>query len=172
MLINVSPTHLFLQEKIQPLKEIHMPYFLAFAPDNMENDEKNNILKDIETEEDIIKIGDTTEYTSFWNPSIKREIVKIYTKRPGIVPEVSDKIFNRGLYTAEHDIPYHERVLTDLASQGTWIFDTSEMKKKLKVAIYDIEITKYGEMRNAPLDLLGYSNLEIVFRSSKNIKNE
>ncbi|RLF44969.1 MAG: DNA polymerase elongation subunit (family B) [Thermoplasmata archaeon] len=85
---------------------------------------------------------------------------------------MSDKVFKLGLYTAEHDIPYHERALTDLAAKGVWIFDTDGKEKKVNATVYDIEITRYGEEREAPIDIIGYSRLQISFASSKNLENE
>jgi len=53
-----------------------------------------------------------------------------------------------------------------------WIFDTDGKEKKVNATVYDIEITRYGEEREAPIDIIGYSRLQISFASSKNLENE
>lgn len=173
MLINVSPSYLYWQEKIQPVEELHTPYFIVIPPSGTNVIEaRNRVIRELGNDSRIRKIGEIEEYTSFWDSSIKRKIFKVYTRHPSSVPEMSDKVFKLGLYTAEHDIPYHERVLTDLASKGTWIFDTNGMKKEINVTIYDIEMTKYGERKDVPIDIIGFSNLKISFVSKKDLENE
>ena len=173
MLINASPNYLYFQGRIQPVGEKHHPYFLAIVPDETEVEEARCLLeREIGGDERIRRIGEVEEYTSFWNPAIKRKVMKVYTRRPGNVPEMSDRVFNMGLYTAEHDIPYHERVLTDLASRDIWIFDTKGERREVHATIYDIEITKYTEMKDAPIDIIGYSDVTLAFHSSKDLQNE
>ncbi|MBC7129239.1 MAG: DNA polymerase elongation subunit (family B) [Thermoplasmatales archaeon] len=151
---------------------MHNPYFLLIFPDELDiEEEKKRLYELIKGDEKIKGIGETEEYNSFWDFEKKRKVSKIYVSHPSHVPEVSDKLFNLGFYTAEHDIPYHERVLTDLASQGFWIFDTKGKERKINVTVYDIEITKYGQ-REAPIDIIGYSNLSISFVSNSNLKDE
>jgi len=89
-----------------------------------------------------------------------------------MVPEVSDEVFRMGLYTAEHDIPYTERALADLAADGKWIFDTGGKEKKVKVTAYDIEMTKYGEVQHVPIDIIGYHQFEFSFVSEKDLDSE
>ncbi|RLF51110.1 MAG: DNA polymerase elongation subunit (family B), partial [Thermoplasmata archaeon] len=173
MLINASPSYLYWQGKVQPVEEMHMPYFLVFPPEGVDVVEaRNKVIRELSGDTRIKKIGEIEEYTSFWNPSIKRKVFKIYTKHPSNVPEMSDKIFKMGLYTAEHDIPYHERVLTDLAAKGIWIFDTDGKERNVRVLVYDIEMTKYGKERNVPIDIIGYSKLTLSFVSRKDLQNE
>ena len=173
LLLNASPNYLYWQGKIQPVEEMHSPYFIVIPPSNINViDARNKIIREIGDDNRIKKIGEIEEYTSFWNPSIKRKVFKVYTKHPSNVPEMSDKVFRMGFYTAEHDIPYHERVLTDLASDGIWIFDTGGDEKKVKVLIYDIEMTKYGSERNVPIDIIGFAKLAISFASNKNLEKE
>ncbi len=173
MLINASPNYLYWQGKVQPIEEMHSPYFLVIVPDGMDaNDARNKIIREIGNDNRIKEIGEIETYSSFWKPGIKRKVFKVYTKHPRNVPEMSDKVFKLGLYTAEHDIPYHERALTDLAAKGVWIFDTDGKEKKVNATVYDIEITRYGEEREAPIDIIGYSRLQISFASSKNLENE
>ena len=91
----------------------------------------------------------------------ERKVFKVFTKKSYFVPEVSDYLFfNHGLYTAEHDIPYHQSALVDLAAEGkTWLYDTSGEKKKLKVLVYDIETSEFVMVkRNIPIDIIGYSD--------------
>ena len=173
MLINASPSYLYWQGKIQPVGEIHTPYFLVIFPSDMDaEDGKKRLEEELKDDERVKEIGKIEEYVSFWNSEIKRKVAKVYVRHPSSVPEVSDKVFNMGFYTAEHDIPYHERVLTDLASQGKWIFDTGGEEKKLKVIVYDIEMTKYGETKNVPIDIIGYGNFHISFCSSHDLEKE
>ncbi len=173
MLINASATHLYWQGRIQRISEVHRPYFLVIVPSHMEAGEaRAKVVREIGDDNRVDEIGRIEEYTSFWDSSVKRKVFRVYTKHPGNVPEVSDKVFKLGLYTAEHDIPYHERVLTDLAANGKWIFDTDGREAKIKATVYDIEITRYGEQKNPPIDIIGYSTLDISFISSKNLENE
>lgn len=173
MLINVSPNYLFWHGKVQPVREMHNPYFMVIVPSNMDAEEaRKKLIEEIGNDERVVDIGEIEKYKSFWKPHLLRNVFKVYTKRPGDVPDVSDKVFNIGFYTAEHDIPYHERVLTDLASDGKWIFDTGGEKKRINALVYDIEMTKYGEMKDAPVDIIGYSKLEISFSSFKNLEEE
>ncbi|MBC7081224.1 MAG: DNA polymerase elongation subunit (family B) [Thermoplasmatales archaeon] len=172
MLINVSPSWIYWQGKIQKVSELHTPYFLLLFPDNANvEEERKRLVEAIQGDEKIKGMGEIEEYNSFWDFEKKRKVMKVYVNHPSQVPEVSDKLFNLGFYTGEHDIPYHERVLTDLASQGIWIFDTKGKERKIDVTVYDIEITKYGQ-RDAPIDIIGYSNLNISFVSNSNLQNE
>jgi len=171
MLINVSPTYIYWQKKLQPVHELHSPYFLVFSPENIE-EARRRIKDGLRDDNRIQKIGEIEEYTSFWDSEVKRKVFKLYVKHPSMVPEMSNKIFNMGYYTAEHDIPYHERVLTDLASQGIWIFDSKGKEKELDLTVYDIELTKFGEVNEPPIDIIGYSKMKIKFLSQKNLENE
>ncbi|MCD6222867.1 MAG: DNA polymerase elongation subunit (family B) [Thermoplasmata archaeon] len=173
MLINVSPNYLYWHGKIQPVHEVHSPYFLVFAPSGLDiNHVRKKLMEELGNDNRILKFGEIEEYTSFWNTEIKRKVFKLYVKHPSMVPEMSNKVFNMGYYTAEHDIPYHERVLTDLAAQGTWIFDSGGKEKELNVTVYDIELTKFGEVNEPPIDIIGYAGIKIKFSSEKNLENE
>lgn len=173
MLLNVSPAYLYYNDSIQRVNDIHKPYFLAFLPSDMKADKAFDKLKQEMTDDDrVVGFGDIQRYDSFWNPNIQRDAIKVFTRHPGLVPETSDKVFNLGFYTAEHDIPYHERVLTDLAASDQWIFDTQGRHEKLKALIYDIELTKYTEMKHAPIDIIGYSEVALTYSGSKNLENE
>ena len=173
MLINVSPNFLYWQGRLQKIEEVHSPYFLAFPPSNMDCEKvRKEVIKKFEGDGRVKKIGEIETYTSFWNPSIKRKVFKVYTARSYMVPEVSDEVFRMGLYTAEHDIPYTERALTDLASQGKWIFDTGGEERKINAMVYDIEMTKYGEVEKVPVDIIGYHQFQFSFASKQNLEEE
>jgi len=120
-------------------------------------------------------MGDVESYRSFWKYNEKRNVFRVYTKQSYFVPEVSDYLFfNHGFYTAEHDIPYHQRALIDLAAEGTtWIFDSRGKKEKLNILVYDIETTQYEQGKNnVPIDIIGYTDFDIAFESNKNLENE
>jgi len=184
MLLGISPEYLYFYRKTpKKVSEYHGPYFLVFCQKERNIDSARNDLQkkweDNNSDESplskIEKIGEIENYRSFWDFSENRKIFKVYTKKSYFVPEVSDYLFfNHGLYTAEHDIPYHQRALVDLAAKNqSWIFDTNGEKKKLKVLVYDIETTQYEEGKsNIPIDIIGYSDFDIVFESDKNLENE
>ncbi len=173
MLINASPQYLYWQGKVEEIRKTHRPYFLVIVPHEFNAEEARKMVKEtMKNDEKIVDVGEIERYSSFWDPTIKRNVFRVYTKHPSNVPEVSDKIFSMGLYTAEHDIPYHERVLTDMEAEGTWIFDTDGRVKKARVMVYDIEMTKYGEVRDVPVDIIGYTQFDISFLSKKNLEEE
>ena len=184
MLLGISSEYLYLHEKPpKAVSDLHKPYFLVFcAKDRNINSARSEILKKFEESKSednafskIEKIGEIENYRSFWDFEENKKIFKVYTKKSYFVPEVSDYLFfNNGVYTAEHDIPYHQRALVDLAAEGkTWLFDTSGEKKKLKVLIYDIETTQFGEgNENIPIDIIGFSDFDIAFESYKNLEKE
>ena len=163
------------------LSDVHSPYFLVFTGN--ENDietARKKLIEDIEKRIDenlskIERVGEIIEYRSFWDFGLKRKVFPVYTKKSFFVPDVSDHLFfNYGLYTAEHDIPYHQRALVDLASKNiAWMFDTEGKNKRLKTLVYDIEIIKYEEGRlDVPIDIIGYSSFDITINSRKNLWEE
>ena len=184
LLLGLSPEFLYFQGKTpKRINELHNPYFLAFTPKDVSIEnarttfidylEKNQ--KDNQILSKITRIGDVENYRSFCDFREKRNVFKVYTKESYVVPEVSDYLFfEQGFYTAEHDIPYQQRALTDLAANDTtWLFDTNGEEKTLKVLIYDIEITQFEEgKRDSPIDIIGYATFTIRFTSKKNLKNE
>ncbi|KAA0009060.1 MAG: DNA polymerase elongation subunit (family B), partial [Thermoplasmata archaeon] len=173
MLLNVSPSYLYWHRRLQPVHEVHNPYFLVFTPSDTDiNFARKKLMEELGKDNRVLKFGDVEEYTSFWDYERKRKVFKLYVKHPSMVPELSNKVFNMGYYTAEHDIPYHERVLTDLAANGTWIFDSEGKQAELNVMVYDIELTKFGEVAEPPIDIIGYANLKIKFSSEKNLGSE
>jgi len=184
MLLGISPEFLYIHGK-QPklVSDFHKPYFLAFCPKNRDiNTARKDLLKKIQNNtldnsalSKIDEIGEIENYRSFSDFKKNRKVFKVYTKRSYFVPEVSDSLFfYHNLYTAEHDIPYHQRALVDLAAEDkTWVFDTNSEKKKLKVLIYDIETTEFEQGKtNIPIDIIGFSDFDIAFESSKNLDDE
>jgi DNA polymerase elongation subunit (family B) len=184
ILLGISPNYLYFKGKNpKPVSEVHHPYFLAFAP--MTANGKTMRKKLVEQWEQnktdhpklskITAIGELESYRSFCDFSKTREVFKVFTKESFVVPEISDYLFfEQGLYTAEHDIPYHQRALVDLAAIDTaWLFDTKGKQSKLKVLVYDIETTQYEEGKpQIPIDILGYASLDIAIESEKNLQKE
>ena len=184
MLLGISSEYLYVHGK-QPrlVSDLHKPYFLVFnhldkdinsARKNLiniveENSSENNPLSKID------EIRSIENYRSFSDFDKERKVFKVFTKKSYFVPEVSDYLFfNHGLYTAEHDIPYHQRALVDLAAEGkTWLYDTSGEKKNVKVLVYDIETSEFATGKEeVPIDIIGYSTFNIGFESRKNIHTE
>ncbi|MBN2065518.1 MAG: DNA polymerase elongation subunit (family B) [Candidatus Thermoplasmatota archaeon] len=184
MLLGISPEYLYFHGSApQPVSKYHKPYFLAFCQKekNIETarQELQQKCKECTTENNplskIQSIGEIESYQSFWNFHETRKVFKVYAKKSYFVPEISDELFfHQGVYTAEHDIPYHQRALVDLAAdKTTWLFDTNGAKKTLKTLVYDIETTNYQEGRvDIPIDIIGYAPFDIAFESQKNLDEE
>lgn len=184
MLLGISPDYLYFQGRPpKPVSDVHNPYFLAFSGENtnietvrnklLERWEKNKI--DHEKLSKIKEIGEIETYRSFCDFNKTRKVFKVYTKESYVVPDISSYLFfEHNIYTAEHDIPYKQRALTDLAAEDkVWLFDTHGEKKKVKVFVYDIETTQFSEgKKDIPIDIIGYSNFDISFESEKNLDNE
>ena len=184
MLLGISSEYLYVHGK-QPrlVSDLHKPYFLVFnhLDKDINSSRKNliNIVEENSSENNplskIDEIGPIENYRSFSDFDKERKVFKVFTKKSYFVPEVSDYLFfNHGLYTAEHDIPYHQRALVDLAAEGkTWLYDTSGEKKNVKVLVYDIETSEFATGKEeVPIDIIGYSTFNIGFESSKNIQTE
>jgi len=184
VLLGISPEYLYYKGK-QPrlVSELHHPYFLAFAPSNVNTGivrknlvelwEKNKT--DHPKLSKIASIGEIEQYRSFSDFSKTRDVFKVATKESYLVPEISDYLFfDHGLYTAEHDIPYQQRALVDLAAENkAWPFDTKGEKVKLKVLVYDIETTQFEEgKREIPVDIIGQACFELCIESEKNLGKE
>jgi len=184
MLLGISPEYLYFHGKPpKPVSDVHRPYFLAFCPKNRDvSSARRELIKkceDNKSDENALSkiedVGEVEEYRSFWDFDENRKIFKVYAKRSYFVPEISDYLFfYHGLYTAEHDVPYHQRALVDLAADNkAWVFDTNGEKKKLKVLVYDIETSQFEEGKtNIPIDIIGFSDFDITFESKKNLENE
>jgi DNA polymerase elongation subunit (family B) len=184
MLLGISSEFLYFHKKPPKyVSDLHRPYFLAFCPKNIDIEAaKGKLLKKWEANKSdenqlskIEEIGKTEDYKNFWDFNKNRKVFRVYTKKSYFVPEVSNYLFfDHDFYTAEHDIPYHQRALVDLAADGkAWLFDTGSEKKKLKVLVYDIETTQFEEGKsNIPIDIIGYSDFDILFESDKNLEDE
>jgi len=184
MFVGISPQYLYYHDtKPQYISDLHNPYFLAFGdnPNQSERLRKNLINRWEQNKQNhqilskIIDIGDIKRYQSFCDFQATRDVFKVYTKESYVVPEVSDYLFfEHNINTAEHDIPYKQRALTDLAADDKlWVFDTQGQKKKVEVMIYDIETTQFSEgKKNIPIDIIGYAQLPISFESQKNLDDE
>ncbi len=184
MLLGISSEYLYIHGK-QPrfISDLHKPYFLAFKHlDKDINSARRNLIDKVMEKppesnplSKIDEIGPIEDYRSFSNFNKERKVFKIFTKKSYFVPEVSDYLFfNHSLYTAEHDIPYHQRALVDLAAEGkTWLYDTNNEKKNVKVLVYDIETSEYiTGKKEVPIDIIGYATFDISFKSKKNLQTE
>jgi DNA polymerase elongation subunit (family B) len=184
MLLGLSPNYLYFQGKTpQLVSELHHPYFLAFPPTTIDAktarkklvEQWKNNKEDHPKLSKITAIGELETYRSFCDFTKTRNVFKVYTKESYVVPEISDYLFfEQELFTAEHDIPYHQRALVDLAAEGkTWLFDTQGKKTNLKVLVYDIETTQFEEGKpQIPIDILGYATFDIAIESEKNLDTE
>jgi len=184
MLLGLSPHYLYFQGKTpQRVSELHHPYFLAFSSGTTDATTARKKLYEqwSKNKEDhpklskITGIGELEPYRSFCDFTKTRNVFKIYTKESYVVPEISDYVFfEHDLFTAEHDIPYHQRALVDLAAEGkAWLFDTKREKTNLKVLVYDIETTQFEEGKpQIPIDILGYACFDIEIQSEKNLEKE
>ncbi|PNX47023.1 MAG: DNA polymerase elongation subunit (family B) [Thermoplasmata archaeon M11B2D] len=184
MLLGLSPQYLYFKgNPPQSVSEMHHPYFLAIPPTAADATtvRKKFVEQWSENKEDhpklskITAIGELESYQSFCDFTKKRDVFRVYTKESYVVPEISDYLFfEHDLFTAEHDIPYHQRTLVDLAAEGTaWLFDTKRQKTNLKVLVYDIETTQFEEGKpQIPIDILGYACFDIGIQSEKNLEKE
>ena len=184
MLLGLSPHYLYYHRKTpQRISELHHPYFLAIVPPHVDSKvaRKKFFEQWKQNKEDhpklskITGIGELEAYQSFCDFSKTRDVFKIFTKESYIVPEISNYVFfEHDLFTAEHDIPYHQRALVDLAAEGTtWLFDTGGKKTNLKVLIYDIETIQFEEGKpQIPIDILGYACFDISIESEKDLQKE
>jgi len=184
MLLGISPDYLYFhQGKIESVKDVHQPYFLSFPGDQQRVEEiRKQTIKRWQENQDstsplsyVSDIGEIEQYQSFWDFKKTWQVFKVFTKESFRVPEVSNHFFfNLGLYTAEHDIPYHQRALIDLLASGkTWLFDSSGKKERLKLLVYDIEIADFQPGRiDLPIDVIGYAEANIDFSSSLDLKTE
>jgi DNA polymerase elongation subunit (family B) len=184
MLLGISPTFLYYKGKTpQLVSDVHKPYFLAFPPMSQNAQAVRKKLLDHwnQNKEDdpklskITAIGEIEPYRSFCDFSKTRNVFKVYTKESYVVPEISDYLFfEHELFTAEHDIPYHQRALVDLATEGNaWLFDSKGQKTNLTVMVYDIETTQFQEGKpQIPIDILGYACFDLTIESEKDLQKE
>ncbi len=183
LLLGVSPDHLFYNhKKIVDVTSFHQPYFLAFKKTISETKKAKEMLHDLWTKNKdvfpwsyITDFGDIEQYKSFWHPGKKRNVFPIFVSQSFRVPEISDHLFfNYKMFTAEHDIPYHQRVLVDIAGKrDDWIFDTHGKQQSVSMLVYDIEMSEFipGKL-DSPIDIIGFAANDISFHSSKNLESE
>jgi len=162
------------------ISRLHSPFLLVLGGErereqifdswNKNKTNKESILSNIKD------IKDLDKYKSFWDSSKIRDVFKVETYESYLVPDVSDYIFSEfGIPTAEHDIPYVNRALVDLAAlDNLWLFDTKGREERLNVLVYDIEIADYGknQVGTQSIDIIGYSDFGISFESNKDLDNE
>jgi DNA polymerase elongation subunit (family B) len=187
VLLNASTSHLFWQGKApEPIEPHHRPFFLAFPRDGESIEAAHKRLVSLARtaasastdENDLAKIhsvGEPVEYRSFWDHGRTRDVIPVTAKRSFWVPEISDRLFfDHGFYTCEHDIPYRERALADLAAEKDWwLFDTKGRDTRLNVLTYDIEMTQYGEgKRDVPIDVIGWSDFAARYEAAKDLDTE
>ncbi|HVQ00582.1 MAG TPA: 3'-5' exonuclease, partial [Candidatus Thermoplasmatota archaeon] len=184
VLLGISPEYLYYKGKQpRPVSELHHPYFLAFAPSKLSTNTTRKNLLDLweKNKHDhpklskIASIGDVETYRSFCDFGATRDVFKVFTKESYLVPEISDHLFyEHELYTAEHDIPYQQRALVDLAAADkAWLFDTKGRKETLKVLVYDIETTQFEEGKpDIPVDIIGQACFDVCIESEKNLAKE
>ncbi len=187
MLLNVSNSHLWFQgEEPRPIEPVHRPNLLVFpgANESIEaaHERLGGLLADAHdrsTDEDPLAkahgMGDPLEYKSFWNHGQQRPVIPVAAKRSYWVPDISDCLFREhGFYTAEHDIPYVERALADLAAEKDWwLLDSGGRPAELRVLTYDIETTQYQSGRtDVPVDVIGWSDFPVSFESHKDLETE
>jgi len=176
-LLSISPDYLYFHhQKPKLVSDYHRPYFLVFG----DNSIRKKIISLLKNKNEpplsyIEDIGEVEEYRSFWDFNKKRSVFRVYATQSYHVPEITDYLFfYHGMYTAEHDIPYHQRALVDLAAEDkAWLFDSNGREKKLKIIVYDIELVHYREGEtNLPIDIIGYADAELTFSSYKNLETE
>ncbi|RLF41597.1 MAG: DNA polymerase elongation subunit (family B) [Thermoplasmata archaeon] len=176
-LLSITPDYLYFHQKEpKPVSDYHRPYFLVFGDNSIRKKIIDLWKKNSEPPLSYIEnVGEIEEYRSFWDFNKKRKVFRVYSTQSYHVPEITDYLFfHYNISTAEHDIPYHQRALVDLAAEDkAWLFDSNDREKKLKILVYDIELAQYREGdTNLPIDIIGYADTEITFSSSKNLETE
>lgn len=183
MLLGVSPDYLYFQKgKITRVDSLHHPYFLAFQNSLTETKSVKKKLQELwDKNRDmtpwsyITEFGDITEYQSFWHRSKKIQAFPVFVNQSFRVPEVSDDLFfHHNVFTAEHDIPYQQRVLVDIAAKNdSWICDTKGRKNTISMLVYDIEMRDFipGKI-DTPIDIIGFAQSQVSFRSFKDLSTE
>jgi len=165
---------------------IHAPFFLVLPPGNpkkahadvisMWQDAKERAGGDYDDPVAKIRRVERPEmWHSFWEPSVEKPAFRVICHHPRYVPAVSDRIFSKlRLPTAEHDIPYVQRLLSDLAvKQNMWVYDTGGDKRTLRVMAYDIETTQYSkENPRPPVDMVGYAKFDLTYTAAKDLDEE
>lgn len=183
MLLGVSPEYLFYQNgNIKPINSLHQPYFLVYKETESETKIAKKQLMDIwKNNLDtppwsfITAFGTIEEYKSFWHPSKKRHVFPVFVNQSYRVPEVSNHLFfKHDFFSAEHDIPYHQRALVDIAANhDQWIYDTKGKEETVSMLVYDIEMSEFIPGKtDGPIDIIGFAAGNLSFHSSKNLETE
>lgn len=194
VLLSVSNSHVFYKGKAPvPVRDVHRPFFWAFPASG--SDAKGLHRKALEAvaqaqkamenggqDKDplsgVVELGPVGEVESFWRWPQKRPAFRVYTRHPGLVPQVSDRFFDSlGAFTAEHDVPYQQRLAVDLAAGGSWPFDTGGKKTTLQVSVFDIETTQFGNVGvkdtdNLPIDVIGWADFPFTYKASVDLETE
>jgi len=186
-ILNITPRHVYRQhEEPQKVSGYHRPYFLVLPQGDAKKcrDRVVNRVEQARSLKDdgdpfslVVEVGPVEKepYTSFWDSSRKFDVFRVYTQRSFHVPQVSDAVFLQlGLNTGEHDIPYQQRALVDLANEKDWwVWDTKGEEAEINVLTYDIETTRYKEGRtDVPVDVIGYSSFKLHYSASKDLGTE
>ncbi|MBW3582346.1 MAG: DNA polymerase elongation subunit (family B) [Euryarchaeota archaeon] len=195
VLLSVSNTHAFFKGRDPvPVGELHKPYFWAYAP--LGKDTKGlrrSVLRAVDEasrstegnggeqhERDplglVTELGPVETVESFWHDRT-RDGFRVFTRHPGVVPRVSDALFDRfGAYTAEHDVPYQQRFAVDMAARGHWPFATGGRPTTLDVMVFDIETTQYGNVGvredDLPIDMLGHARFPVSYSAKVDLETE
>lgn len=141
---------------------------------------------DVHPLQKIKAVGPVKTVNSFHNFGRQRPAFPVYTTRSHFVPDVSTELFaHHRLFTAEHDVPYQQRAVVDLASGAfedadgqraphLWPYDTGGKEVKLRVLVYDIETTQWEATRKGPtpIDMIGWAEFEVAYKASKDLENE
>jgi DNA polymerase elongation subunit (family B) len=174
-----------------PARTRHRPFFWAFAPAGRDVKElRRHVLEAVQFAQGkdeaeargnplsaVVEVGPLEEVESFWR-SQRRLAFRVYTRHPGLVPSVSDALFlAHGAFTAEHDVPYQQRLVVDLAARGEWPYATGGKKTTLNVTVFDIETTQYGNEDapagdNLPIDVIGWSDFPFTYQASVDLETE
>lgn len=156
------------------LRTVHDPYIFAAPADARTAAQKAQQIRQAlaDAREDssnplnrIAQVREPILLKSFANPGKFLEVIPIVLEHAGrdsyvtqkgqvVTPlkqygyntsNVSEALFSRyNCWTMEHDVPYHQRALADLAGTGkAWPFDTRGQEKTLRVLCYDIETTQW-----------------------------
>lgn len=190
VLLSVSNSHVFYKGRDPvPAETLHKPYFWAFPPRGGDvKGLRRSILQNVEHAKaepqgdndhplaGVTELGPVEQVESFWRDET-REAFRVYTRHPAIGAKISDHVFDKfDAYTAEHDIPYQQRLAVDLAAQGHWPFATGGVKKTLDVMVFDIETTQYGNkgVRNdqLPIDVMGYARFPFTYQAKVDLASE
>lgn len=194
VLLSVSNGHVFFKGRDPvPSRDLHRPFFWAFAPlDGDTQSLRKKALQAVEKahKEDrsggqngdplsgVVELGPVQEVESFWRGQQRRPAFQVFTRHPGLVPGVSDVFFDRlGAFTAEHDVPYQQRLAVDLAAGGSWPFATGGKKTTLNVSVFDIETTQFGNVGikdtdSLPVDVIGWADFPFTYEADVDLESE